>query len=138
MSLNNRKNSKSSTFSFENGDLSTFKHSSKAHCASNNWPLWTQKYQKNRLFDPTELSKLFQKGLIFPWSHDQFIFKKIFSYSVFTKSFSWIFRKGCGLRNYPLYWLCIWSVLNIWNSTIATSKYRTELFFPWSWDFSTR
>ena len=34
-SLNIRKKSKSATFSFENNDLSMFKHSSKAHCDSN-------------------------------------------------------------------------------------------------------
>ena len=38
--------SKSVTFSFENDDLSMFKHFSKTHCASNNLPIWTQKVQK--------------------------------------------------------------------------------------------
>ena len=39
--LNFRKNSKSTTFSFENSDLSIFQLFSKTHCASNNWPIWT-------------------------------------------------------------------------------------------------
>ena len=47
-SLNIRKNSKSATFSFENGYSSTFKYFSKIHCASNNWSIRTQKYQKKR------------------------------------------------------------------------------------------
>ena len=44
--LNFRKNSKSTTFSFENSDLSIFQLFSKTHCASNNWPIWTQKVPK--------------------------------------------------------------------------------------------
>ena len=46
-SFNIRKDSKSATFSFENDDLSMFKcWSSKAHCASNDWLIWTQKVPK--------------------------------------------------------------------------------------------
>jgi len=39
-------NSKLATFSFENSGLSMFKASSNAHCASNNWPIRTQKVPK--------------------------------------------------------------------------------------------
>ena len=45
-SLNIRKKSKSATFSFENNDLYMFQHSSKAHCDSNDWTIWTQKVPK--------------------------------------------------------------------------------------------
>ena len=44
--LNFRKNSKLRTFSFENRDLTVFQHFSKAHCASNKWPIWMQKVPK--------------------------------------------------------------------------------------------
>ena len=44
--LNFRKNSKSTTFSFDSNDLSIFKHTSNTHCVSNKWPIWTQKVQK--------------------------------------------------------------------------------------------
>ena len=44
--LNFRKNLKLTTFSFENSDLTVFKHFSKSHCASNNWPMWTKKVPK--------------------------------------------------------------------------------------------
>ena len=43
--LNFRKNSKSTSFSFENSDFTVFIHFSKNHF-SNNWPIWTQKVQK--------------------------------------------------------------------------------------------
>ena len=36
----------SEAFSFENSDLTIFNHFSKAHCDSNNWPIWTQKMPK--------------------------------------------------------------------------------------------
>ena len=39
--LNFRKNSKSSSFSFEDSDFTVFKHFSKTQCASKNWPIWT-------------------------------------------------------------------------------------------------
>ena len=45
-SLNIRKNPEIGDISFENNDLSMFKHSSKAHCDSNNRPIWTQKVPK--------------------------------------------------------------------------------------------
>ena len=44
--LNFRKNSKLTSFSFENSDFTVFKHFSKTHCASQNWPVWTQKGPK--------------------------------------------------------------------------------------------
>ena len=44
--LNFRKNSKSTSFSFENSNFTVFKHFSKTHCASKNWPFWTQKVPK--------------------------------------------------------------------------------------------
>ena len=45
-SINVRKNSKSATFSFENGYLSNFKYTSITVCASKNWSIWTQKVPK--------------------------------------------------------------------------------------------
>ena len=33
-------------FHFNNSDLSIFKHNSKTHCPSNNWPIWLQKVPK--------------------------------------------------------------------------------------------
>ena len=44
--FNFRKNSKSTTFSFENSDFAVFIHFSKTHCTSTNWPIWTQKVPK--------------------------------------------------------------------------------------------
>ena len=43
---NFRKNSRSTSFSFENSDIIVFKHFSKTQCASNNGPIWTQKVPK--------------------------------------------------------------------------------------------
>ena len=37
---------KSTTFSFDDKDLLIFKHISKTHCASNNWPIGAQKVPK--------------------------------------------------------------------------------------------
>ena len=44
--LNFRKNSKSTSFSFENSDFTAFMHCSKTRCASNSWPTWTQTVPK--------------------------------------------------------------------------------------------
>ena len=44
--LNFRKNSKSTSFSFENSDFTVFKHFLKTHCSSKNWLIWTQKVPK--------------------------------------------------------------------------------------------
>ena len=41
-----RKNSKSTSFSFENSDFTVLIYFSKTHCTSNNWPIWTQKVPK--------------------------------------------------------------------------------------------
>ena len=41
-----RKNSKSTSFSFENGDFTVFIHFSKTRCASNNCPIGTQQVPK--------------------------------------------------------------------------------------------
>ena len=37
---------KSTTFPFDDSDLSISKHTLKTHCVSNNWPIWAQKVSK--------------------------------------------------------------------------------------------
>ena len=44
--LNFWKNPNSTSFSFDCSNLTIFKHTSKTHCASNNWPILTQKVPK--------------------------------------------------------------------------------------------
>ena len=49
---------KSTIFSFDESDLSILKHTSKAHCALNSWPIWTQKVPKKREDVEYNLSKI--------------------------------------------------------------------------------
>ena len=74
---------KSTTFSFDDKDLLIFKHISKAHCASNNWPIWAQKVQKEAKRCGLPASK-----------------------RVFLKIFYCIWRVGCQKCVYYICMLC--------------------------------
>ena len=67
--LSFRKNSKSTSFPIKNSNFAVFNYFSKTHCASKNWPIWTQKVPKEaqRCRIPTSI-RVFPKIFCCKWA----------------------------------------------------------------------
>ena len=104
---------KLTTFSFEDSQLSIFKHTLKTHCTSNNWPILAQKVPKEAWRCGLQAFKLLsQKYFVV---HEQLVskFRSVYTYAMTqTVYFGWI----CNVIDLPhdLY-ICTGPVFGLTN-----------------------